>query len=155
MTEAELTYRPMLPEDADDVLAVQVAAFGIEARLYGDPVLPPLVETAAELVTDLAAGAGFVALLGDRLVGSVRVRQADGRLHIARLSVAPDQQGRGIGTALLSLAEKTAPAGDAELFTGHLSAGNLRLYERAGYVLDRRVRVDDHVTLVYLRKPLG
>jgi GNAT superfamily N-acetyltransferase len=85
----------------------------------------------------------------------VRIRVEGTSLHIARLSVAPDQQGRGLGTLLLARAESVADAEEALLFTGHLSASNLRLYARAGYVEQRRVRVDDRVTLVHLRKQLA
>jgi len=145
----------MVAADAADVLAVQRAAFVIEARLYGDPFLPPLVETAEQLLADLGCGSGLVALAGDRLVGSVRARLEGRSLHIGRLAVAPDQQGRGLGALLLARAELLAPAEEALLFTGHRSASNLRLYARAGYVEQRRAAVDDRVTLVYLRKQLS
>ncbi|HEY3337205.1 MAG TPA: GNAT family N-acetyltransferase [Propionicimonas sp.] len=140
--------------DVDAVLDVQRAAFVIEARLYDDPSLPPLLESREQLAADLDHSLGLVAVDGDRVVGSVRVRVDGESLHIARLSVAPDRQGRGLGALLLARAEAVAVAGEALLFTGHLSASNLRLYARAGYVEQRRVPVDERVTLVYLRKQL-
>ncbi len=145
----------MVVGDVDAVLAVQRAAFSIEAQLYDDPSLPPLRESREQLVNELDSSLGLVALDGVRVVGSVRVRVEGRSLHIARLSVAPDQQGRGLGALLLSRAESVAEAEEALLFTGHLSASNLRLYARAGYVEQRRVRVDERVTLVYLRKQLA
>lgn len=145
----------MVVGDVDAVLAVQRAAFTIEAQLYDDPSLPPLQESREQLVNELDSSLGLVALDGVRVVGSVRVRVEGTSLHIARLSVAPDQQGRGLGALLLSRAESVAEAEEALLFTGHLSASNLRLYARAGYVEQRRVRVDERVTLVYLRKQLA
>lgn len=149
-----LELRPATAGDVRAALAVQREAFTVEAGLYGDPELPPLRESEAEFAAGLDAALGLVALLDGRLVGSVRVRPAGRSLHIARLSVAPDVQGRGIGAALLARAEAAAPADEALLFTGHLSAGNLRLYARAGYVEERRERVDDAVVLVHLRKVL-
>jgi predicted N-acetyltransferase YhbS len=145
----------MVAGDVDAVLSVQRAAFTVEAQLYDDPSLPPLQESREQLIADLDRSRGLVALDGDRVVGSVRVRVEGTSLHIARLSVAPDQQGRGLGTLLLARAESVADAEEALLFTGHLSASNLRLYARAGYVERRRVRVDERVTLVYLRKQLA
>lgn len=150
-----VVVRAMVAGDVDAVLAVQRAAFTIEAQLYDDPSLPPLQESREQLVADLDRSHGLVALDGDRVVGSVRARVEGTSLHIARLSVAPDQQGRGLGTLLLARAESVAQAEEALLFTGHLSASNLRLYARAGYVEQRRVRVDERVTLVYLRKQLA
>lgn len=150
-----VVVRPMVASDADAVLAVQRAAFAIEARLYEEPSLPPLLESREQLVADLERSRGLVALEGERLVGSVRVRVDGVSLHIARLSVAPDRQGRGLGALLLAQAEELVPAKEALLFTGHLSASNLRLYARAGYFEQRRVPVDERVTLVHLRKQLG
>jgi predicted N-acetyltransferase YhbS len=147
--------RRMVPGDAGEVCTVQRAAFVAEAQLYGDPFLPPLVESAEQIRDDLEASLGFVAELDGRLVGCVRVRVDGRQLHIGRLAVAPDLQGRGIGAALLARAETAAPADEALLFTGHLSAGNLRLYERAGYQEQGRVRADDKVVLVHLRKVLA
>lgn len=149
------TVRPMVAGDAAEVLTVQREAFGIEAQLYDDPGLPPLRESLDQLLADLERCVGLVALAGDRLVGSVRVRVAGASLHIGRLAVAPDHQGRGLGALLLARAEQVAPAEEALLFTGHLSASNLRLYARAGYVEERRVPVDERVTLIHLRKQLG
>lgn len=149
-----VVVRPMVAADVDAVLAVQRAAFAIEALRYGDPSLPPLLESRDELLADLGRSRGLVALEGDVVVGSVRVRVDGDSLHIARLSVAPDQQGRGLGARLLAQAEAVAEGTEALLFTGHLSTSNLRLYGRAGYLEQRRVPVDDRVTLVYLRKSL-
>ncbi len=41
------------------------------------------------------------------------------------------------------------------LFTGHLSAANLRLYERLGYVEVRREQLHPGVLLVHLEKPVS
>lgn len=146
---------PAGPDDAGELLTLQRAAFVTEAQLYADPGLPALVETLDELRAALG-GLVLTARSGPRLVGSVRARVADGVLHVGRLVVAPDRQGRGIGAALLAAVERVAgpEAHTAALFTGHRSAGNLRLYRRAGYVEQRREPVDELLTLVHLAKPL-
>ncbi|WBB72069.1 GNAT family N-acetyltransferase [Micromonospora sp. WMMD1128] len=55
--------------------------------------------------------------------------------HVGRLSVAPDQQGRGIGGRLLAAIEAACADRVARfaLFTGARSAENLGLYARRGY----------------------
>jgi predicted N-acetyltransferase YhbS len=150
-----LELRPMRAADVDGVLAVQREAFAIEARLYDDPGIPPLHEDADGVLGDLATGLGFVAVADGKVVGSVRVRVDGNSLQIGRLAVSPDLQGRGIGSALLALAETAAPAERAVLFTGHLSEGNLRLYRRAGYTEQRRTPAGDRVVLVHLAKTLA
>ncbi|MEU8270492.1 GNAT family N-acetyltransferase [Sphaerisporangium sp. NPDC049002] len=143
------------PEDAGEILTLQRAAYVSEAQLYGDPFLGPLVESLDRMRATIATATVLKALAGDRVVGAVRGRLADRAGIIGRLVVAPDQQGHGVGTALLrAIEEELAAEVDAfDLFTGHLSEGNLRLYRRLGYRETRRERVHDHLTLVHMRKP--
>ncbi len=147
---------PLTVGDAGEVLTLQRAAYASEALLYGDPALPPLTQTLPELVKELSDCLGHKALRGSRLVGAVRAVLRGDTLHIGRLTVAPDLQGSGLGTALLSAAESAAGphVTSAALFTGHLSTDNLRLYERQGYVEERREEISPRLTLVHLRKPL-
>src|SRR5215218_5999720 len=102
------------PGDAGELLTLQRAAFVTEAQAHDDPFLPPLTQTLAEL-RDKLGDPAVVALgvrHGARLVGSVRVRvAADGReAELARLMVAPDEQGAGLGAWLLLAAEQELPA---------------------------------------------
>ncbi|HEX5498284.1 MAG TPA: GNAT family N-acetyltransferase, partial [Thermomicrobiales bacterium] len=72
------------------------------------------------------------------------------------LVVDSDMRRRGIGSALMAAIERCFPAPVCfELFTGDRSAGNLRLYQRLGYVEHHRVAASDCVQLVYLRKRVG
>jgi GNAT superfamily N-acetyltransferase len=76
-------------------------------------------------------------------------------VHIERLVASPERQGHGLGTALLSYAERCFPeASYAELFTGHRSERNLRLYHRLGYREVRGQKTAPHLTLLFLRKDL-
>ena len=160
LAEARLPDRPLIgpaaPDDAGELLTLQRAAYATEARIYGDPELPAMVQTLEELTAELAGSMAFTATQGTRIVGAVRARVADGVLHVGRLTVAPDQQGRGTGTALLAEVEAAAPPGtrEATLFTGSRSAANLRLYERLGYREQRRELLTPSVELVHLSKPL-
>ena len=148
---------PAGPTDAGELLTLQYASYLSEARVYDRLDLPPLVQTLDELTAELGAAGTWKAVDGHRIVGSIRARRDGDTLHVGRLMVAPDQQGRGIGSRLLSVVEEDIPAGVGRLalFTGHLSAGNLRLYERVGY---REVRREPGVTgvpLVHMEKSLG
>ena len=122
--------------DAGELWTLQRAAYLPEGRLHDTFELPPLVETLAELTEALRAVTVLVARLGPRLVGSVRGEPGEGGAWcVGRLLVAPDRQGRGLGSVLLHEIEGRAPAGTRtlRLFTGFRSAGNLALYSRHGY----------------------
>jgi ribosomal protein S18 acetylase RimI-like enzyme len=157
MPDDDIDISPITPEDAGEALTLQRAAFVQEALIYNSVQMPPLTQTLEELRAELAENVGCVARDGGRMLGVVRAR-ADGELLlIGRLAIAPDVQGRGIGSRLLDAVERRGrEAGclEAELFTGSLSEANLRLYERAGYRESSRVEGDDGIQQVFLRKPL-
>ncbi|SDZ28617.1 Acetyltransferase (GNAT) family protein [Asanoa ishikariensis] len=153
MVEIELAQ----PEDAGEVLTLQRAAFLTEAQRYDNPHLPMLTETLDE-ITAVISGPGTL-LVGrtarGRLVAVGRGRLDEhGTCHLARLAVAPDLRGRGLGWRILVAIEAAHPkALRFELFTGAESHDNIRLYERNGYkIFDRRL-LDRGPGLVYLAKP--
>ena len=149
----DVTIAPADPADAGEILTVQRAAYLVEAQRYRDVFLPPLTESleAAESADTLivpnrpdvevprrAAVLDAIRrahVRGARLVGSVRARVDGDTAHVGRLSVAPDQQGRGVGGRLLDAVERACAGRVARfaLFTGADSAANLALYARRGY----------------------
>ncbi|PRX98636.1 GNAT family N-acetyltransferase [Allonocardiopsis opalescens] len=146
------------PGDAGEILTVQRAAFVAEAQLYGDPFIAPLVESAEQIRAAIERGAvALKALDGHRLVGAVRALPAGRSCLVSRLAVAPDRQGGGVGRALLAalpdaVAAAAPEAEDLVVHTGHLSAEDLRLYRGFGFAETGRERMDDHLTLVHLRR---
>lgn len=103
---------PVEVDDAGEVLTLQRAAYVTEAQLYGDTRLPALTQSLDELRVELQQGLALKATSAQgRLVGAVRARSDGGTLHIGRLTVAPDQQGKGIGGALLQRMEQQVPGG--------------------------------------------
>ncbi len=141
------------PDDASAILSLQKLAYQSEARLYDDWTLPPLVQTLDALRSELAESVVLAATASGALIGSVRARVSDGVSHVGRLIVHPDWQGRGIGAALMRHIERAyVQAPRIELFTGARSTGNIRLYERLGYVRSREQVLSPVLTLVYLEK---
>ena len=152
-----LRIEPAGPADAGELLTLQRAAYVTEAQLYDDPHLPPLTQTLDELRADLLTWPTLKAVLGTRLVGTARARAEGDVLRVGRLSVAPDLQGRGIGSALLAAVERLAgpEVRTAALFTGRRSAANVRLYERCGYAVTRHEDLPVGPGIVHLEKRLG
>ena len=153
-----LDIRPVTVDDAGELLTLRRAAFVTEAQQYGDPNIPPLTQTLAELRADLQAD-GVITLgawWDHRLVGSIRVLVEGAKATLGRFAGAPDLQGKGIGTELLSAILPVLPDGIEEVwvFTGRDSLQNIALYNKAGYEHQHDQTAGD-LTYAYLRKLLG
>jgi len=158
MAQDDLDIRPVPLEAAGELLTLRRAAFVTEAQQYGDPNIPPLTQTLAELKEDLQAE-GVITLgawSGHRLIGSIRVLVEGAKATLGRFAVAPDLQGRGVGTALLASILQYLPERIEEVwvFTGRDSLHNLALYEKHGYEHQHDRRAGD-LTYAYLRRLLG
>lgn len=148
------TIEEASPEDATDILLVRHAAFRDVAEFYNDPDLPPLKETLEHVLQEPERYVVLKAVAGGRVVGSVRARETEGVVHVGRLAVLPDYQGKGIGTALASaIIERFPDAVRFELFTGHRSERALAIYRKLGFVEVRREPENENVTLVYMERP--
>jgi ribosomal protein S18 acetylase RimI-like enzyme len=143
-------------EDAVEILALQRLAYQSEADLYSDPTIPPLTQTLEGLVKDFADKVFLKAVSDSGIVGSVRVHWHGHTVHVERLIVAPSHQGVGIGTELMRRAEALHhDAQRCELFTGHKSVRNIRLYQRLGYRQFKREVLHDGLEIVFLEKVLS
>lgn len=149
-------------QDAEHILKLQYLCYQSEAELYGDWSIEPLTQSLDALRGELDEGYGLVARLGDEVVASVRARlDEDGTVRIAKLIVHPRMRRHGLGGRLLDGIERhfaatTAPAEPSakrfQLFTGHRSEGNLRLYRSKGYAQVAAREVGPKLTLVTLEK---
>ncbi|MFG1782069.1 GNAT family N-acetyltransferase [Rhodococcus oryzae] len=147
-------------EAAGELLTLQRAAYVTEAQAHNDLDLPPLTQSLGELSSELS-GLDVTAVglrdEADRLVAAVRFHVSSEEPNVAelgRLVVAPDVQGRGLGSRLLTNVEEHLPASVTELrlFTGERSLGNLRLYARFGYEETHRTPTSGGYALVHLAK---
>ncbi|MEV4948627.1 GNAT family N-acetyltransferase [Streptomyces sp. NPDC053755] len=146
-------------QDAEHILKLQYLCYQSEAELYGDWSIEPLTQTLDALRAELAEGHALVARLGDEIVASVRGRADEaGTVLIAKLIVHPRLRRHGLGGRLLDAIESHF-AGDPvpaakrfQLFTGHRSDGNLRLYRRKGYEAVGTREIGPRLTLVTLEK---
>jgi ribosomal protein S18 acetylase RimI-like enzyme len=151
---SDITIAPAVGEDAAEILALQRLAYRSEAEIYGDFSIPPLTQTEDGMREDLERQVVLKAVTGEgRIAGSVRARLVDGTCHIGRLIVDPACQGRGLGRRLLAaIEERFATADRYELFTGHRSERNLRLYRGVGYEDLRTEVVSPELSIVFLQK---
>jgi ribosomal protein S18 acetylase RimI-like enzyme len=144
------------PQDAEEILALQKLAYQSEARFYNDDMIPPLTQTLDEIKAEFADHRFLKAVLETHIIGSVRAKCLESTCSIGKLIVHPDYQGQGIGTALMQEIEKKCTNAERlELFTGHKSEGNIRLYQRLGYSIFKTKNVTETLSLVFMQKILG
>jgi ribosomal protein S18 acetylase RimI-like enzyme len=112
-------------------------------------------------------GADYTALVGEgavtlaidqgAIVGVLVLRPQPGSLLLENVAVAPAEQRRGIGRALIAFAEERARElnlGKVTLYTNARMAENLSLYRRLGYVEIERRR-EDGFERVFFEKTVG
>ena len=134
------------------------AAHVSAAHLTQDPHIPPLTQTLHELREDLAREdvVTIGARRGPRRSGSVRGEFQASTATLCRLAVAPDIQGRGIGTQMLFEVLPYLPEQTTEIwvFTGKDSKQNLAMYTKHGYE-EQYDKAAGDLTYTYLRRILG
>lgn len=122
----DLSLRPVETADLDTLVAIDTAALAPLWRLERDDLIAAL-DDKARITVAVEAG---------RVVGFQITYLSERGVHLARLTVAPDRQGQGIGGALLD-AELATYQGAAAITLNVLesSAGAQRLYMRKGFAL--------------------
>jgi len=139
--------------DAEEILSLQKLAYLGEAELYDDFNIPPLVQTLNEIRAEFARRIFLKAVGEGRIIGSVQGFRIAGTCFVGRLMVHHNLQGKGIGTRLMAAIEAAFPDAERfELFTGHKSCANIRLYERLGYRTIRTEKVNTVLSLVFMEK---
>ncbi|RKN43382.1 GNAT family N-acetyltransferase [Micromonospora endolithica] len=132
---ARPTVVPIHPEAdealARSLLAVQHAAYAVEAALIGDDRIPPLHETLADLraapLRWLAAG------LGEQLAGAIAWTEDAEVVDIERLVVDPAAHRRGVGRALVGAVLERAGGRRVIVATGRDNQPARTLYESFGF----------------------
>ncbi|WP_123039355.1 GNAT family N-acetyltransferase [Cohnella candidum] len=120
-------------EIAEELWALQHAAYRREAELIGVADLPPLRDTVQSLQQ---CGETFYGAVADdgTLAGAVSVEEeSDGRRVVCRLMVHPEHFRQGIGGSLLRHAISEAPDRVWNVTAEARNEPALRLYERAGF----------------------
>ncbi len=140
-------------EDAKEILDLQKLAYKSEADIYSDYTIPPLTQAIEEIRLDFENQIFLKTSSNGKIIGSVRAELRQETCLIGRLIVHPDFQNRGIGTKLMNEIESYfIKAKRFELFTGHRSERNIYLYQKLGYKIFRKEKINDNFELVYMEK---
>jgi ribosomal protein S18 acetylase RimI-like enzyme len=139
------------PQVAMEILAVQRAAYAVEAELIGSGAIPPLHETLEELQ---ATTERFLGIRDDDGLAAVVSwhRHPDGTLDVCRLAVAPRAFRRGYASALLDAVDEREPARRTVVSTGAANAPALSLYKQRGFVEVGTVEVEPGLKVTNLER---
>ena len=150
------------PLDAPEILALQKIVYQNEAEMYEDWTLTPLKQTLAEMRVDFESKVFIKAVVGGKIVGSVRGYMVDAAdaahgagttAHITRLIVLPYFWQHGIGTKLVREIEGCFPQAQRfETFMGQKSRHTMEPYQKLGYVPIRQEKVSEQRDRVYFAK---
>jgi ech hydrogenase subunit C len=140
--------------DAPEILALQKIVYQNEAEMYDDWTLSPLKQTLEEMRRDFDSRVFIKAVVGGKIVGSVRGYMVEGgTAHVTRLIVHPYFWKRGIGTRLVREIESCFPeARRFETFMGDRSRHTMEPYQRLGYAQFKQEKVTEHRGRVYLER---
>jgi ech hydrogenase subunit C len=139
--------------DAPEILALQKIVYQNEAEMYDDWSLTPLRQTLEDMRRDFETRVFIKAVVGGKIIGSIRGWQEGDTAHLARLIVHPYFWKQGIGTRLVSEVEASFPrARRFETFTGQKSRHTMEPYQRLGYAPFRQEKVSEHRDRVYFAR---
>ena len=114
----------------------------------------PMLDDYASLID---AGDVWVAVEDDEVLGVLVIQVVEEHLFVGSVAVRPDQQGRGLGRALMSFAEEEAERNglrEIRLYTNEKMFENLAVYEKLGFEeIDRRL--DSGYQRVFMRKMIS
>jgi len=140
-------------EDLPEILGLQKLAYLSEAKLVNNYSIQPLTQTLEELENEFEKSI-ILKLMDDKnkIFGSVRAYEENGRVYVGKLMVHPDYQNKGLGTKLLEAIETFYETKTFELFTSSRSEKNLQLYKKIGYREFKRQRITDNLEMIFMEK---
>ena len=146
------TVRAATPQDASALASCVKAAYRHYIPRMGKPPGPML----ADYTQEIAQNQVWVAEdQGELIGGLVLIPKAD-HVLLDNIAVDPSHQGRGVGRALLELADAEARAQGYEelrLYTHEAMTENIALYTRIGWVETHRGEQEGYAR-VFMRKQL-
>lgn len=141
-------------EDLPSILELQKLCYQSEAALYPHSQIPPLLQTLDEIQVEYGNYTFLkVENSAGEIIASIRASENKGSCLINKLMVHPQYQRLGIGCTLMKEIENRFNHCDKfELFTGHKSERNIKMYVGLGYRQTVTKVIDQYMNLVWFEK---
>ncbi len=137
MSRSNIHVRFATIDEVRSIAAVLFDAFIAYKPLYTTEAFAATTPSAVEIKLRFDEGPTWVAILDNRIVGTVAVMATDNALYIRSMAVLPNARTRGIGKILLEQIESHAKANGFKrmfLYTTLFLNDAIKLYERFGFV---------------------
>lgn len=137
---------------AEEVWALQHAAYRVEAAMIGVADLPPLQDTVESLRQSQETFCGIRGPKGDLLGVIAYEQEQEGRYVICRVMVNPEYFRQGVGSRLLSHLLDAFPCAHWSVTAEARNLPALGLYEKAGFSRTGAFQPAPGITLVRLER---
>ena len=147
-----MKIRSAIAADLDAVKACAEQAYALYVPRMGRKPAPMVADFGAQI----SAGHVHVMKADGGVAGFIVLYPRGDHIHVENVAILPALQGRGLGKALLALAEAEAGRRKltaVELYTNEKMTENQTFYPRLGYVETGR-REEDGFARVFYRKDL-
>lgn len=144
------------PQDAAELVRVQIAAFHNDALIYPGVEVggPPGYDSVESTLRKITGDECYKIVHEGRIIGGMVVYQmGQGHCHLDLIYIDPDWHNRGVGTQAMRFLEQTYTATKWTLDTPDWAVRNRHFYEKIGYTQVGESREDD-ITLIAYEKQL-
>lgn len=135
---------------ADEILAIQIPSYHIEARLIGFSGIPQLMDTIDSIMTSEEVFIGY--RLDDEWAGFLSYAIEKDTMEICRLVVHPLHFRKGIGGKLIEASLALASGKKVIVSTGSKNQPALNLYKRYRFNIVNEIEVASGIFLSLLEK---
>lgn len=142
------------PADAPQLVAIQIAAFHDDSRLYPEIPLggPPGYDSLSHMQRLINEDEFYKILRDGEILGGLSVfHKASDHVHLDVIFVAPEAHGLGLGSQALGFLLHTYPRAKWTLDTPQYALRNQHFYKKFGFVRTGEFFADDLVLYSYER----
>ena len=138
---------------AEEVLAIQLESYKVEADLIGYDQLPPLMDSVKRLQTCGETFFGFY--LNEELNGVISIKVHHNVIDIHRLMVHPQHLKKGIAQELLGFIENNVKHSESIIVsTGSLNTPAINFYLKNGFSKTGVIEMNENLSITSFEKKL-
>lgn len=125
--------------DAPSVFSILQSSFHEYADITGQVRLEALAETVEDIKKEIAEKAVYIAVIDDRIVGTVRLDIHEDTAYLSRFAVDHESRNIGIGKALMNVVDKFLISKGVKRVTLHTASRHnvlMRFYYGRGFFVE-------------------